>query len=332
MTIAPGCATAAHNSRQGYPSIPAGIQAYIHVESSAPVFDVLYRYGQNIPAADGAYGANIGASPAAWFIEEQRAGGLDVIAGALRNQPAIIADGLKMFHYGLTRETASGAFPGSAWPFHGAAMFLAEAAPSLLFLRYSSYASEFRSEIRWDALRMKQAALHMVSVVGGVGHIDDTTKNHRYYEAALALEATGLLAHDTTLQRWSTLYVREGMRMEQTDGVMPENGGHDTGYQALGMTYAARYLELRRGGLLVSRLYQTLKRGEDWELARVRPDGTIDQTGDTRSTGCKERNPQGQCKTTMYAPIFNALARWSVISGDAHFQRAARLVWQRQSR
>jgi hypothetical protein len=211
-------------------------------------------------------------------------------------------------------------------------MFLAEAAPSLLFLKYSSYAGEFKREIRWDTLRMQRAALHMISIVGGVGHIDDTTKNHRYYEAALALEATGLLSHDRILQRWSTVYAREGMRMERPDGVMPENGGHDTGYQALGLTYATRYLELRGHGPLVSRLYQTLQRGEDWELSRVRPDGAIDQSGDTRSTGCKERNPQGQCKTTMYAPIFNALARWSVISGEARFQRASHQVWEQQSR
>jgi hypothetical protein len=62
----------------------------------------------------------------------------------------------------------------------------------------------------------------------------------------------------------------------------------------------------------------------------MKPDGYIDQTGDTRTVGCKERNPAGECKTVFYAPIFNAFARWAVISGSTRFQQAAHQVWMRQ--
>jgi hypothetical protein len=96
------------------------------------------------------------------------------------------------------------------------------------------------------------------------------------------------------------------------------------------MTYAARLLELEGHSLLSGALYRTLQRGEEWELSRVQANGTVDQSGDTRTVGCKERNVAGQCKTVFYAPIFNALARWAVISGSAQFQRAAHQVWLRQ--
>jgi hypothetical protein len=117
--------------------------------------------------------------------------------------------------------------------------------------------------------------------------------------------------------------------MERPDGVMPEDGGHDSGYQALGMVSASRYLTMVATGSLHQALYSALQRGQTWELSRVGPDGSINQTGDTRTVGCKERGPSGQCKTAFYAPIFSALARWAAISGDDHYATISYRVWQR---
>jgi hypothetical protein len=302
---------------------------FVRLESSTPVFDVLYRYGQNVPDARGAYGPNVTAPASAWFLEYQRAGGSDVIAGMLRHDPALIAMGLKIFRFGLDRETAKGAFPGSAWPFHGTAMFLSEAAPALIMLQSSSYDGQFAGEMSRDAVLMKRAAHYMVQTVHGPGRIDDYVKNHRWFEAAIALGATGVLAHDNVLVRWSSLYARHGIRMQRPNGVMPENGGHDSGYQALGMVSASRYLELVASGPLYRSLYGALQRGETWELSRISADGSVDQAGDTRTAGCREHDPAGRCKTVFYAPIFSALAHWAAISGDAHFAAVAHQVWLR---
>jgi hypothetical protein len=174
---------------------------------------------------------------------------------------------------------------------------------------------------------MRRAAFYMVQAVGGPGNIDDATKNHRFYEFAIALGATGVLSHDPTLERWSTLYAQRSVQLEQPGGVMPEDGGHDSGYQALGMVDAARYLTLEAQGPLAASLSAALQRGETWELSRIGPDGSIDQTGDTRTAGCKEHDPTGSCKTVFYAPIFNALAHWAAISGDSRYASAAHLVW-----
>jgi hypothetical protein len=305
------------------------VAEYVRVESSTDVVDVLYRYGHNDASSSGAYGVNTSAPRSAWFIEEQRAGGVDVIAGALRHDRALIAEGLKMFHWGLARQASNGSFPGSAWPFHGVAFFLTEAAPALLFLLHSSYSEQFAKEAVWEKARMRKAAYAMVRSVGGAGKIDDTTKNHRQFEAAIALGATGVLTHDKTLTHWSTLYAWKGIRMERKSGVMPEDGGHDSGYQALGMVDATKYLELVARGSLYSALYGALAKGESWELSRIEPDGSVNQSGDTRTVGCKEQNTAGACKTVFYAPIFSALARWAAISGDARFATASQSVWHR---
>lgn len=307
----------------------SGLKTFVQVESSRPVFDVLWKYGHVDPAPNGAYGANVNAPRSAWFIEEQRAGATDVIDGVLRHEPETLAEGLKIFRYGLAREAANGSFPGSATPFHGTAMFLSEAGPALLMLKSSVYARRFKGDLARETHRMQLAAYYMVRHVGGPGKIDDTTKNHRYYEAAIALGSVGVLAHDRTLKGWSRLYAWQGIEMERPDGVMPEDGGHDSGYQALGMVSASRYLRLVATGRLYQSLYRALQQGEAWELSRIQPDGSINQTGDTRTTGCKERGPSGQCKTAFYAPAFSALARWSAISGDPRYARVSYKVWQR---
>lgn len=299
----------------------------VAIEASPPVYDVLYRYGQVEAARSGAYGANIGASSHAWYLEEQRAGGVDVIDGVLRKDSSLIALGLRIFHYGLARQAPNGSFPGSAWPFHGVALFLSEAAPALLILQASPVVSSYRPELRWQIGRMRKAAYAMVRSVHGVGKIDDPTKTHRRFEAAIALGATGVLAHDAALRRWSTVYAWQGIHMTLANGIMPEDGGHDSGYQALGMINACRYLVLLAHGKIYRALYGALRRGEAWELSRVGPDGSINQTGDTRTVGCEERSPNGRCKSVFYAPIFSALAHWGAITGNSRYQRAAHAVW-----
>jgi hypothetical protein len=117
--------------------------------------------------------------------------------------------------------------------------------------------------------------------------------------------------------------------MEHPDGVMPENGGHDSGYQALGLIDATKYLELVAGDTLYDRLYAAVKLGEEWEISRIGSGGTVNQSGDTRTAGCTEHSPAGQCKTVFYAPIFSALARWAAISGNARFEHASQQVWSK---
>lgn len=309
------------------PTWPPGIRRFLRVETSPTIFNVLYRWGQIVPEPDGAYGPNVVARRSAWYVEYQRAGSTDVIAGVLHDNSEMIAEGLEMFRFGLLREAPGGSFPGSIWPFHGTAMFLAESAPALIVLKYSPLAPSFDPELEWETRRMRRAARHLIAVVHGAGKIDDPTKNHRFYEAAMALGSVGVLAGDRLLRNWSTRYAWEAIHMERPSGVMLEDGGHDTGYQGLGMVNATRYLDLVATGRLRSALYIALARGENWELSRVRADGTINQHGDTRTVGCRELNPEGQCKTTLYAPIFSALARWSVISRNSRFQRAAYTVW-----
>ena len=53
-----------------------------------------------------------------------------------------------------------------------------------------------------------------------------------------------------------------------------------------------------------------------WLAARVRADGTVDQTGNTRTGFGQERGPQGNIKTMSYGSAYRAFYYWGMIERD----------------
>ncbi|HZT97603.1 MAG TPA: hypothetical protein VFB34_12285 [Chloroflexota bacterium] len=315
------------------PALPQAVQTFLRMETSDAVFNVQYRYAKITPASDGAYLQNVGSSRSNWYIEDQRYGSPDVIAGVLHENDALIRTGLKMFDFGFNREARNGSFPGSHGLFHGTAMFAAEAGPALLVLKSwtkeKSLGAATVKHVDWQISKLKKAVRYMVkSWYRKPGHIDDGGKEERFFEAAIALQSTGEMTSSKRLKGWASMYAREGMRMTQANGVWTENRGHDSTYQAIGLVYGTRYLMLVSGTSIYKSVYETVAKGEAWELSRVHKNGTMNRQGDDR-TGptCPERDGSGKCKTVDYSAIAGALMRWSVISGSQQYARAAYLTW-----
>ena len=319
-------------------TLPLGVRTFLSLETNSNTFNVDYHYGHVNPAADGAYPSNVGSSTTAWAIEGQRYGDVDVIAGVLHHDLNLVRTGLKMFDFGLYREAPNGSFPGSAGLFHGTTMFLAQAGPAMLVLKYWArepyLGAATVSHINWEISRMKAAATYMVqSWWGHPGHIDDGGKEERKFEAALALESVGVLSHDTELQQKASVYARAGIRMTEPDGVWTEHGlsalcCHDSGYQAIGLIYGIRYLALLGSGPLCNSVWTTVQMGESWELSRTTPGGAVNRTGDDR-TGptCPEVSGSGKCKSIDLDAVYGALMRWSVFANKSTFIRRAYFVW-----
>ena len=209
-------------------TLPLGVRTFLALETNANVFNIDYHYDRVEPAEDGAYLGNIGSSTAAWAIEDQRYGDVDVIAGVLHQDLSLVRMGLKMFDFGLYREASNGSFPGSAGLFHGTAMFLAQAGPAMLVLKYwprePYLGSAMVSHVNWEISRMRLAANYIVQTWWGhPGHIDDGGKEERKFEAAVALESVGILSHDTGLQQRAAVYVRSAIRMTQPNGIWTEH-------------------------------------------------------------------------------------------------------------
>ena len=55
----------------------------------------------------------------------------------------------------------------------------------------------------------------------------------------------------------------------------------------------------------------------------VRTDGTVDQSGNTRTGLGQERGPQGNLKTMSYGSAYRASYYWAMISGDPRWAALA---------
>ncbi len=197
----PATALADNSAEKKYtisPSLPLGVRTFLQMEVSAPVFNTQYHYGKITPASNGAYLQNVGSSRSSWYIEDQRYGETDVVAGVLHENLDMIRTGLKMFDFGLDREAKNGSFPGSYGLFHGTAMFLAAAGPAMIVLKdwtnEQSLGASTVKHVEWEISRMRKAAHYMVkSWYRKPGHIDDGGKEERFFEAAIALKSVGAL-------------------------------------------------------------------------------------------------------------------------------------------
>ena len=67
-------------------------------------------------------------------------------------------------------------------------------------------------------------------------------------------------------------------------------------------------------------------RGLAWLAARVRPDGTVDQSGNTRTGFGQERGPQGNLKTMSYGSAYRAFYYWGMIERDPRLAAEASLL------
>jgi hypothetical protein len=317
-------------------SLPANLRQFLTVETSPYLFNVEHHYGTVSPAADGAYLDNKTASSGGpWAVEDQRYAQVDVFYGVLHDNVNEVRTGESMLDYAFSRESTDGSFSNSVGLFHGPAMFLAAAGPSLILLQNWNDLGTVppladSHTVGWMARRDRAAAQHLISAWwSSPKHIDDSGKEERFFEGALALQSAGVLTRDAALEETATVYARNGMRMTvqsgRNKGVWTEHGivpnlcCYDASYQAVGLGYGARYLTLLNTGSFYDEVQNNLELGELWEKSRTRSDGSIDISGDDRTyngKSCPERTASGTCKTIDYTAVADALMRWGVISDE----------------
>ncbi len=107
---------------------------------------------------------------------------------------------------------------------------------------------------------------------------------HRRWLVAAAWGLAGRVTDDTELAAASARLVRDGVALQQADGVNPEKGGFDVSYQAVGLMFAARYYTVCDDPSLRKSIATTLSRGLKYELTKIDAEGQIDVAGSTRVT------------------------------------------------
>ena len=318
-------ATPAVAAGAGPPAIPAwtpGARGDLAFATSAFLQRTAYAKPDKAAdqaAPDGAYGPlNAGWEQGVkdhWLIEEQRYAIDAVIAGIGHHRQDLIDRGEAVFDWGFRQEQPDGSF---ACPdrFHSMSFFVEAAAHAALLLEASDMAAQNQAWVDRAAPRLSLAVRWMTAPENaGPGQTHDAPYTHRFYLDADAIGETGVLLHDGAMVRASRDYVRRGLARQDPSGFNPEKGGWDTSYHAVGLLFAETYYTLVADDALRDEMRPMLARGLEWLAARVRPDGTVDQSGNTRTGFGQERGPQGNVKTMSYGSAYRAAFYWAMISG-----------------
>ncbi len=272
-----------------------------------------------------------------FFIEQQRYGADCIQAGCATKNRAEIARGLLILDWGFARQSgADGSFPGTGDAWHSTSFFIEAAARSIILLHafdsagYAGKVAEYRDKTdkaaRW--LMGMQGPASLAAMQTGIKNNLPYTHRRFLVAAAVGLTASaiGRMVAGASLAEKAAGFAREGLALIAPDGMCPEKGGSDTSYQMVGLTMAARYqmASAAFSPSLASLVRAGLLRGLAWELWRVKPDGTIDTSGDTR-TGT-EAGRTGATKTVDYKNILEGFVFGAAITGDARFEDAATRV------
>jgi hypothetical protein len=193
------------------------------------------------------------------------------------------------------------------------AFWLAHLSQAILVLRESPLAPAFRDRI--DALMPRfRTAAHLL-----VGSKEALTKRerkapNRYFFDGLACKLSGLLVSDRSLDDLGNYFIELALHMQHPSGFFVEQGGADTSYNAVSI-WQLQILDLY---FPAPRYDAALSRAIAWQLPRIKPDGTIDAKGNSR-TGLGQERYFGKPKGINYPEVVFALLYY----GYRHKDQAA---------
>lgn len=288
--------------------------------------------GGDLPDASGFVGSN---RQAGYWLEAgtQRGSCRGVIVGAVQDDLAWADAAWRGIEVAFSHQRPDGGFEAgerpngtSAKPL-GAAVetaffFLQEVGRMVLLLRQSPHEPHFHDRL---AVLEPKVQRGMQFVLAGYDTIIANSSHavNRIFIAAKAFGLCGLALKSELLVGTSRKLVAHGLTKRDKDGVFLENGGRDSSYNATSILYGqtlALYVKLPE-------FEAALTRAVAWELTRIKPDGAIDVTGNTRTGVGKEKSYFGEPKKVNYGEIIQALTLYGLVHNDKAALAAADKVW-----
>jgi hypothetical protein len=323
------------------PTARFGVAGNLAFETSALMKETVHATRKFPPkdwqAQSGAMGVNVrweSDQSLPWFIEEQRFGGDYIAAGLAFGNKDQIRWGLKVLAWGFARMEADGEFkhPDS---YHSGSFFIESAAHGLLLIEASPWREELAEPVAAIKPKLQTAARWMVRPDVHAAAWEDPKKGrserpyaHRCYLDAAAIGEAGVLLNHKELIAKSAALVRDGIGFQRADGVNPEKGGYDSHYQALGLVYACEYYAMVADDALRQEMKPMLDKAFAWLLTRIKDDGTVDATGNTRTGLSQEAARSGKPKGIEYRHVVRSLAHWSQLTQNAELESAGRRVFE----
>ena len=168
---------------------------------------------------------------------------------------------------------------------------------------------------------MQEAGEHLL--------VHDAGCPNRLFIYATACGLVGERMNDGPLRDLGSRLAQRGLALQRKDGVFPEHGGFDTGYQCVSIQFLQLYIR----AFPDETGEKALTCAVAVELPRVAPDGEVSAESNTR-TGVNREVYYGQSKGINYQSIFLGLGLYAVIHNDdaarAAAERADAFSWSKR--
>ena len=285
--------------------------------------ELLEYTGGARPDGEGMVGYNRGGFRSPEF---QRGAMHYMIRSIVKGDRQGIDDAWRAIDAAFERQTEIGNFARDGGPMGGpsaAAFWLCELDQAILVLRESSFGPGYKERIdrlipkihktaQWLAMRKYEERLKR----------EDADAPNRLLFDALAFGLSGVLAEDRDLQQLGRRFVDLAMtRYRAADGVFLEKGGHDSSYQAV----AALKMQIWLIYFPDEKLQAAVDKAIHWQIGRVKDNGEIDVTGNTR-TGLEQERWMGHFKDVNLSEITLCLLYYQAPNGSADALSAARRI------
>jgi hypothetical protein len=232
----------------------------------------------------------------------------------------------------FAHQTELGHFARDGGPVGGpsaVAFWLCELDQAVLVLRESRFAAEYKERIDRLIPKIHQAArwLAQDKYRERLKQEDAETPNRLFFDS-LAYGLSGLLTDDKQLREFGREFVDLAMKhFRESDGVFLEKGGHDSSYQAV----AALKLQVWITYFPDDNLKFAADKAVKWERGRIRPDGEVDVSENTR-TGLHQEKWQGNYKDVNLSEVTFCLLYHYARTGDRDSRDAAKRIvaWRKK--
>jgi len=262
-----------------------------------------------------------------WFIEEQRSAADAIIAGIIQDNEAVIERGMMALEWGAKQQQTDGSFNCSD-NFHSTSFYVEAVAHSCILLKRSKYYSLYQERIE----KLKTSITNTVNwmlkpEVLVVGKKRNEPYTHRRYLVAAAIGEAGVLCNNNNFIKQSSLFIYEGLSLQDTAGVNPEKTGYDCSYQAVGLLFAHRYFDIVADEKQKEALLLMFEKGFKWLLSRIDENGKVNGVGNTRTGFGQEKVRSGKPKGISFGAIANSLIWWGIYQNDTQLQILAEKVF-----
>lgn len=205
--------------------------------------------------------------------------------------------------------------------YSGVSFWLASVSRAILVVRESEFNSSFKERIEILLPKIEKSANWLLKHKEELKDYDIQTANRLFFDA-LAFGLCGLLLNKEELSITGNNFLKAGLSMQKGDGVLLEEGGYDSSYQATSLINMQIYRIYFPG----KELEKAITKAFQWELGRIEESGRINVKGNTR-IGRNQEKLLGKIKKVSYQDVVLSLFYYGILTNNSNAASVAEKVY-----